>query len=88
MPRGGVFALSITAAPYRCPPGPYERISMVAHFLKQNNPTAKIVVADPKEKFSKMALFQEGWNNQKNVGQYKWDIIPGKEKPYALTIPV
>jgi NADPH-dependent 2,4-dienoyl-CoA reductase/sulfur reductase-like enzyme len=36
---------------------------MVAHFLKTNNPTAKILVADPKEKFSKMALFQEGWGD-------------------------
>ena len=47
--------------PYRCPPGPYERISMVGHLLKVNNPTAKILLVDPKEKFSKQALFEEGW---------------------------
>lgn len=47
--------------PYRCPPGPYERVSMVAHYLKQNNPRAKIIVLDSKEKFSKQALFEEGW---------------------------
>jgi sulfide dehydrogenase [flavocytochrome c] flavoprotein chain len=35
--------------PFRCPPGPYERVSMVAHWLKANNPTAKIIIADPKE---------------------------------------
>ena len=52
--------------PYRCPPGPYERISMIAHFLKANNPTAKILVADPKPKFSKQGLFEEGW--QKHYG--------------------
>lgn len=63
MPEGGVFAMVAPPNPYRCPPGPYERVSMVAHFLKQNNPTAKIIVADPKPKFSKMALFQEGWAN-------------------------
>ncbi|MBO6894667.1 MAG: FAD-dependent oxidoreductase [Roseibium sp.] len=63
MPEGGTFAMVAPPNPYRCPPGPYERISMVAHFLKQNNPTAKIIVADPKPKFSKMALFQEGWAN-------------------------
>ncbi|WP_435140663.1 FCSD flavin-binding domain-containing protein [Pseudopelagicola sp. nBUS_19] len=63
MPEGGVFAMVAPPNPYRCPPGPYERVSMVAHFLKQNNPTAKIIVADPKPKFSKMGLFQEGWAN-------------------------
>ena len=61
MPEGGIFAMVAPPNPYRCPPGPYERISMIAHFLKANNPTAKIIVADPKPKFSKMALFQEGW---------------------------
>ncbi|WP_298959646.1 NAD(P)/FAD-dependent oxidoreductase [uncultured Roseibium sp.] len=63
MPAGGTFAMVAPPNPFRCPPGPYERVSMVAHFLKQNNPTAKIIVADPKPKFSKMALFQEGWAN-------------------------
>lgn len=63
MPQGGTFAMVAPPNPYRCPPGPYERVSMVAHYLKENNPTAKIIVADPKEKFSKMALFQEGWAN-------------------------
>lgn len=63
MPEGGVFAMVAPPNPYRCPPGPYERVSMVAHYLKNNNPTAKIIVADPKPKFSKMALFQEGWAN-------------------------
>ena len=63
MPEGGVFAMVAPPNPYRCPPGPYERISMVAHLLKQNNPTAKILVADPKPKFSKQGLFEEGWQN-------------------------
>lgn len=63
MPEGGTFAMVAPPNPYRCPPGPYERVSMVAHVLKANNPTAKIIVADPKPKFSKMSLFQEGWAN-------------------------
>ena len=62
MPQGGTYAMVAPPNPYRCPPGPYERVSMVAHYLSQHNPTAKIIVADPKPKFSKMALFQEGWN--------------------------
>ena len=61
MPQGGVFAMVAPPNPYRCPPGPYERVSMTAHLLKASNPTAKIIVADPKPKFSKMGLFQEGW---------------------------
>jgi len=62
MPQGGTFAMVAPPNPYRCPPGPYERVSMVAHLLKQVNPTAKILVADPKETFSKQGLFEEGWN--------------------------
>ncbi|KPP84720.1 MAG: Flavocytochrome c sulfide dehydrogenase, flavin-binding [Rhodobacteraceae bacterium HLUCCO07] len=62
MPEGGRFAMVAPPNPYRCPPGPYERISMVAHLLKEKNPTAKILLVDPKEKFSKQALFEEGWN--------------------------
>ena len=66
MPEGGLYAMIAPPNPYRCPPGPYERISMVAHLLKQINPTAKILITDPKEKFSKQALFEEGW--QKHYG--------------------
>jgi NADPH-dependent 2,4-dienoyl-CoA reductase/sulfur reductase-like enzyme len=48
--------------PYRCPPGPYERVSMMAHLLKAKGYTnSKIIVLDPKEKFSKQGLFSEGW---------------------------
>jgi sulfide dehydrogenase [flavocytochrome c] flavoprotein subunit len=48
--------------PYRCPPGPYERVSMMAHMLKAKGQTnSKIIILDPKEKFSKQGLFQEGW---------------------------
>lgn len=66
MPEGGVFAMVAPPNPYRCPPGPYERVSMVAHVLRETNPKAKIIIADPKEKFSKQALFEEGW--QKHYG--------------------
>ncbi|CUH77807.1 NAD(P)/FAD-dependent oxidoreductase [Tropicibacter naphthalenivorans] len=66
MPQGGTYVMVAPPNPYRCPPGPYERISMVAHVLKEKNPTAKIIIADPKAKFSKQALFEEGW--QKHYG--------------------
>ena len=61
MPEGGTYVMVAPPNPYRCPPGPYERISMVAHTLKNVNPTAKIIIADPKPKFSKQGLFEEGW---------------------------
>ncbi len=61
MPEGGVFAISVPAAPYRCPPGPYERASMVAHVLKRQNPRAKILIIDEKESFIKQQLFLDGW---------------------------
>lgn len=62
MPEGGTYAMVAPPNPFRCPPGPYERVSMVAHMLKNMNPTAKILIADPKEAFSKQGLFEEGWN--------------------------
>ena len=71
MPQGGTYAMVAPPNPFRCPPGPYERISMVAHLLKNINPTAKIIIADPKPKFSKMALFQEGWANHYD-GMIDW----------------
>jgi NADPH-dependent 2,4-dienoyl-CoA reductase/sulfur reductase-like enzyme len=71
MPEGGTFAMVAPPNPYRCPPGPYERVSMVAHVLKQRNPTAKILILDPKEKFSKQGLFMEGWENH-YAGMVDW----------------
>ena len=61
MPQGGVYCMVAPPNPFRCPPGPYERISMVAHVLKQSNPSAKILIVEPKDKFSKQRLFEEGW---------------------------
>ncbi|GAA0285019.1 NAD(P)/FAD-dependent oxidoreductase [Rhodovulum strictum] len=61
MRQGGLFCMVAPPDPFRCPPGPYERISMVAHVLRERNPTAKILIVDPKQSFSKQALFEEGW---------------------------
>jgi len=61
MPDGGVFLMAAPPNPYRCPPGPYERISMVAHYLKNNKPKSKILLLDAKDGFSKQPLFQDGW---------------------------
>lgn len=61
MPQGGVFAMVAPNGIYRCPPGPYERVTIVAHMLSKSNPTAKIIIVDPKPLFSKMSLFREAW---------------------------
>ena len=58
--------------PYRCPPGPYERASMMAHVLKQKGLTdAKVIILDPKPKFSKQGVFQEGWEKY-YPGMIEW----------------
>lgn len=62
MKQGGTFLMIPPPNPYRCPPGPYERVSMIAHQFKQINPKAKIIILDPKGKFAKQALFTEGWD--------------------------
>lgn len=62
MRDGGVFALSVPLAPYRCPPGPYERVSQVAWYLKQHKPKSKILVLDANpEIVSKKGLFTQAW---------------------------
>jgi len=61
MLQGGVFVMAIPDNPFRCPPGPYERISMVAEYLKRTNPRAKIIALDAKNGFSKQPLFQDAW---------------------------
>jgi len=61
MPDGGTFIMVAPDNPYRCPPGPYERASMIAHYFKTRKPKSKILIFDAKESFSKQGLFQEGW---------------------------
>ncbi|MDF1609440.1 NAD(P)/FAD-dependent oxidoreductase [Hoeflea sp. YIM 152468] len=58
--------------PYRCPPGPYERASMMAHALKTKGLTdSKVIILDPKDKFSKQGVFQEGWEKH-YPGMIEW----------------
>ncbi len=62
LPDGGVVGIAIPGNPFRCPPGPYERISMIASYLKKHKPRAKILALDAKEAFSKQSLFTDAWN--------------------------
>lgn len=61
MPDDGKFVMVIPEAPFRCPPGPYERSSMVAHYLKHHKPKAKLIILDAQDNFSKQGLFEQGW---------------------------
>ena len=58
---GGLVVMTVPANPYRCPPGPYERASLIAHVLKTRKPRSKLIVLDAKDQFSKQRLFQQAW---------------------------
>jgi sulfide dehydrogenase [flavocytochrome c] flavoprotein subunit len=61
MEDGGTVVMSVPANPYRCPPGPYERASLIAYYLKTRKPKSKLIVLDAKDAFSKQHLFQNAW---------------------------
>ena len=61
MEDGGTFILVAPANPFRCPPGPYERVSQIAHYFKTHKPRSKILLLDAKDAFSKQGLFMDGW---------------------------
>lgn len=61
MADGGLFIIAAPANPFRCPPGPYERASLIAHYLKTRKPRSKVLILDAKENFSKQGLFMAGW---------------------------
>nr|VFK19742.1 MAG: sulfide dehydrogenase (flavocytochrome c), flavoprotein subunit [Candidatus Kentron sp. LFY] len=70
MRDGGTVIIAPPPNPYRCPPGPYERISQIAMYLQHHKPKSKILVLDPKDKFSKFGLFTTAW---KKLYGYKTD---------------
>ncbi len=61
MHDGGTVVISAPANPFRCPPGPYERASLIAWYLKTKKPKSKLIVLDAKDAFSKQRLFQNAW---------------------------
>ncbi|MEA2934770.1 MAG: sulfide dehydrogenase [flavocytochrome c] flavoprotein chain [Variibacter sp.] len=61
MEDGGTVIMSAPANPFRCPPGPYERASLIAHYLRTRKPKSKLIVLDAKDQFSKQRLFQNAW---------------------------
>lgn len=73
MPDGGVFAMSIPLAPYRCPPGPYERACQVASYFQQAKPKSKVLILDANDDVtSKGALFKKAWADRyKGLIEYR-----------------
>ena len=61
MEDGGTVVMAVPALPYRCPPAPYERASLIAYYLKTRKPRSKIIVLDAKDTFSKQRLFEDAW---------------------------
>ena len=61
MEDGGTVVMSAPANPFRCPPGPYERASLIANYLKTSKPRSKLILLDAKDTFSKQRLFQNAW---------------------------
>jgi sulfide dehydrogenase [flavocytochrome c] flavoprotein subunit len=71
MPDGGTVIIAAPPNPFRCPPGPYERASMIAHYLRSRKPKSKVVILDAKDKFSKQGLFEQGWKELYGYGTDK-----------------
>jgi sulfide dehydrogenase [flavocytochrome c] flavoprotein chain len=75
MDDGGVFVLVAPPDPFRCPPGPYERASLIAYYFKQYKPRAKILILDAKDSFFLQDVFEDGWNRH-YPGMIEW--LPGQ----------
>ncbi len=76
MQDGGLVVISAPETPYRCPPGPYERASLIAHYLKTHKPQSKVLVLDAKDSFTKDRLFLAAWERL-YPGMLEW--VPGAQ---------
>jgi NADPH-dependent 2,4-dienoyl-CoA reductase/sulfur reductase-like enzyme len=75
MADGGTVVLAVPAAPLRCPPAPYERASLIAHYLKNKKPRSKVLILDAKDGFSQQKLFEAAWK----------ELYPGMIERIALS---
>ncbi|MCU0811143.1 MAG: NAD(P)/FAD-dependent oxidoreductase [Thiobacillaceae bacterium] len=84
MPDGGVFVITVPPGPFRCPPGPYERASQVAAYLKGHGKTkSKVLILDSNDSFSKKGLFEQAWKLH-YPGMIEW--IPGASDGKVIKI--
>jgi NADPH-dependent 2,4-dienoyl-CoA reductase/sulfur reductase-like enzyme len=75
MEDGGTVVIAVPAAPLRCPPAPYERASLIAHYLKTRKPRSKVLILDAKDGFSQQRLFEAAWK----------ELYPGMIERIALS---
>jgi NADPH-dependent 2,4-dienoyl-CoA reductase/sulfur reductase-like enzyme len=83
MNDGGLVVITAPEAPYRCPPGPYERASLIAHYLKTNKPKSKLLILDAKDTFTKDKLFLAAWRRL-YPGMLEW--ISGSQGGRAVRV--
>ncbi len=94
MPDGGTVVITAPPNPFRCPPGPYERASLIAQYLKHHKPKSKVLILDSKTKFSKKGLFEQAWTKFYGYGTedslIEWrpgpDASVAKIDPAAMTV--
>ncbi len=83
MPDGGLVVIAVPAMPFRCPPGPYERASLIAHYLKANKPKSKVMLLDASDSFIKQDLFMEAWGRL-YPGMIEW--VPGSKSGRVMSV--
>lgn len=83
MPDGGLVIIAVPENPYRCPPGPYERASLMAHYLKTHKPRSKLLVLDAKDTFTKHDLFRSAWARL-YPGVLEW--VPGSQSGKVVRV--
>ncbi len=88
MRDGGTFLIAPPANPFRCPPGPYERVSLVANYLKTHKPKSKVLILDAKAKFSKQSLFTQGWEELYGYGTDNNSLIEWIPAPEGSVVAV
>lgn len=82
MPDGGTVVISAPPAPFRCPPGPYERASLIAHYLKTRKPKSKLLLLDAQDRFSKQPLFEAAWQSYSDI----IERIPGADSGRVIRV--
>lgn len=83
MDDGGLVVIVAPANPFRCPPGPYERASLIAHYLKTRKPRSKLLILDAKDSFSKQRLFENAWK-ELYPGLIEWISLSSGGKVTAV----
>ena len=83
MDDGGLVIIGVPKTPFRCPPGPFERASLIANYLHQHKPKSKVMILDSNESFAKQPLFEEAWAKL-YPGMVEW--VPGSQSGVVMGV--